>query len=73
MLASSVTRCWNKISPIFPEFVQKVARGSLFKCYVFQNRPKSFKLFGLLLDEILLPKMLKNSTIWSHCSCQLVL
>ena len=38
------------------------------KSEVFQNSPKSYQLFGLLLLEILFPRTFKNLLIWSHVS-----
>ena len=51
----SVTRCWNKKSPIFSKGAQNVP-----------NSHQSCQIFGPLLPENLLPKPFKNSPIWSH-------
>ena len=38
----------------------------LHKCEFFLNSPKICHSFGLLLQEILLPRTIKNRPIWSH-------
>ena len=41
----------------------------LNKSEVFQNSPKSYQSFGLLLCNFLCPWRFKNCPIWSHCYC----
>ena len=51
---------------MYPKVAQKVAQVFLDKTEVFQNFPKSYRSFRLLLLEILYPRTLKNCPIWSH-------
>ena len=41
----------------------------LNKSEVFQNSPKGYQSFGLLLCNFLCPWRFKNCPIWSHCYC----
>ena len=62
----SVTRCWSKNSPKVSKNAQKQPQQLLHKSEVLQTCPKSCQSFGILLLEILSPRIFKNRPIWSH-------
>lgn len=67
-LSFSVTKCWNKSSPISSISCPKVTTSVLLKKnYAFENSPTSRQTFGVLLQENWLPSTFIYRPIWSRC------
>ena len=64
---ASVTRLWNKKElKCFLKLLKQCQWQLLFKGTVAWNSPKSLQMFGLFLQENLMPRTFKNRPIWSH-------
>ena len=57
----------QKLLKFLPKIAPKVTTHFLHNIDVTRNSQKVTKLFGLILWDNLLPELVKNRPIWSHC------